>query len=119
MKTFKDDLLEFYQVIGSEDYQKNHWFKNDWDGYNEWFIMYFSDLPQDYEITKEKLESFKDIFSDKDKDIILNFHIIACNFIKEIGWDIEVEDLMNNSDWLKVREEAKKVCEHFGAELIK
>ena len=115
-KIDKKDALENIQILASKAFQERVWLRHIGPtviDYNEAILMYYSSIPKD---ENETLERLKTGFNEDEMEVILKFHHILNNFIKENGWDLSHKELMENKEWINVREEAKIVCKYFKVE---
>jgi len=118
-KIDRNDTLDNIQCLASKSFQERVWLKGlgpEVDDYNEAISMYYSSIPKD---EAEALERLKTAFTEKEIDIIMQFHRVLDNFITKNGWELSHEELMENLEWINVREEAKKVCDYFKVEPLK
>lgn len=115
----RNDALENIQCFASKSFQERVWLKGqgpEEDSFVEAGEMYYSSIPKK---EKEALLRLKTSFNNAEIDVIMKFHKILNFFIDKNGWDLGHEELLKSTDWLNIREEAKKVCEYFGLEPLK
>lgn len=115
----KKEALENIQCLASKSFQERVWLKGigpEVDDYNEAILMYYSSIPK---IEAEALERLKTAFSEEEIQVIMKFHGVLNDFIKKNGWDLTHKELMENQEWINVREEAKKICDYFKVEPLK
>ncbi|OGY89594.1 MAG: hypothetical protein A2927_01685 [Candidatus Komeilibacteria bacterium RIFCSPLOWO2_01_FULL_45_10] len=118
-KMDKNDALENIQLLASQSFQERVWIQRIGPtviDYNEAILMYYSSIPK---VEIEALERLKTSFNEEEIRIIMKFHRILNDFIKKNGWDLTHKELMENQEWINVREEAKKVCDYFKVEPLK
>jgi len=107
------EALDNIQCLASQSFQERVWLRGDGpeeDDYNEAILMYYSSIPKNQD---EALERLNSAFDKKEIEVIMNFHKILNSFIYKHGWDLTHKELLENLDWINVRNEAKKVCDHF------
>lgn len=115
-KIDKIDVLDNIQCLASKSFQERVWLNGvgpEITEFNESVLMYYSSIPKD---EAEALGRLKTGFNEEEISVIIKFHRALNDFIEKNGWDIPIEEMMKNKDWLNVREEAKKVCKYFKVE---
>lgn len=110
----KNDALDNIQCLASKSFQERVWLRGEGpevSDYNEAILMYYSSIPK---IETEALDRLRTAFNNEEIDVIMKFHRVLNVFIQKNGWELTHKELMENQEWINVREEAKKVCDHFG-----
>ena len=109
----KVDALDNIQCLASKSFQERVWLNGigpEVDCFDEAVLKYYSSMPKD---EAETLERLKTSFNEDEINVLIKFHCLLNNFIDTVGWKLSHKDLMENQEWITVREEAKKVCDYF------
>jgi len=115
-KMDKIDALNNIQCLASKSFQERVWLQRIGPtviDYNEAILMYYSSMPK---IEAETLERLKTSFNEEEIGKLMKFHRLLNNFIDTVGWELSHKELLENKEWINVREEAKKVCDYFKVE---
>jgi len=116
LKTSQQESIHNIQLLASKSFQKRVWLNGiglEVSDFNEGVLGYYFNIPKD---ETETLERLKTSFNEDEINVLIKFHRILNNFIDTVGWELSHKELLENQEWINVREEAKKVCDYFKVE---
>lgn len=118
-KPNQEETLHNIKLLASKSFQERVWLNGigpEVSDFNEAVLRYYFNIPK---IEAKALERLKTAFNEEEIDVLMKFHCILNNFINTVGWELSHKELLENQEWINVREEAKKVCNYFKVELLK